>query len=178
MKRRLPLALTALALLMTALVSTTSGAPPQMFVTPLNSGEEPLAATHASHARGSAVFQLNASGTELSYILIASNINNVVQAHIHWPGAPGVNGPIVVWLHPSAPPALAGPTGAQDGVLATGTITTANFMGSLAGMPMSALVDALRSGNAYVNVHTNDGDATPNTGPGDFPGDEIRGQVD
>jgi hypothetical protein len=28
-----------------------------------------------------------------------------------------------------------------------------------------------------VNVHTNDGDATPDTGPGDFPGGEIRGQL-
>jgi hypothetical protein len=26
-------------------------------------------------------------------------------------------------------------------------------------------------------VHTNDGVAPPNTGPGDFPGGEIRGQV-
>lgn len=178
MKRRLPIALTAIALMTVALVSSTSGAPPQMFVTPLNSGEEPLAATHASHARGAAVFQLNASGTELSYRLIASNIDNVVQAHIHYPGAPGVNGPIVVWLHPSAPPALVGPTGAQNGVLATGTITTANFMGSLAGQPMSALVAALRSGNAYVNVHTNDGDPNTTLIPGDFPGGEIRGQVD
>ena len=33
------------------------------------------------------------------------------------------------------------------------------------------------SGNAYVNVHTNDGVDPPNTGPGDFPGGEIRGQV-
>jgi hypothetical protein len=178
MKRRLPFALTLLALLLTALVTSASGAPPQMFVTPINSGEEVLVDAHASHARGSAVFQLNASGTEMSYVLIASNIDNVVQAHIHYPGAPGVNGPIVVWLHPSAPPALTGPTGPQDGVLATGTITPANFMGSLAGQPMSALVAALRSGNAYVNVHTNDGDATPNEGPGDFPGGELRGQLD
>ena len=84
----------------------------------------------------------------------------------------------MVWLHPSAPPALMGPTGRQDGVLATGTITPANFVGSLAGQPMSALVDALRSGNAYVNVHTNDGVAPTNTGPGDFPGGELRGQLD
>jgi hypothetical protein len=26
-------------------------------------------------------------------------------------------------------------------------------------------------------VHTNDGVAPPDTGPGDFPGGEIRGQV-
>jgi hypothetical protein len=33
------------------------------------------------------------------------------------------------------------------------------------------------SGAAYVNVHTSDGVEPPNTGPGDFPGGEIRGQV-
>ena len=30
---------------------------------------------------------------------------------------------------------------------------------------------------AYVNVHTNDGVAPPNTGPGEFPGGELRGQL-
>ena len=36
---------------------------------------------------------------------------------------------------------------------------------------------AMRAGNTYVNVHTNDGAAPPNTGPGDFPGGEVRGQL-
>jgi len=35
----------------------------------------------------------------------------------------------------------------------------------------------MRDGGAYVNVHTNDGVAPGNTGPGDFPGGEIRGQL-
>src|SRR5262249_21762909 len=34
-----------------------------------------------------------------------------------------------------------------------------------------------RGGNTYVNVHTNDGVPPANTGPGDFPGGEIRGQI-
>ena len=38
------------------------------------------------------------------------------------------------------------------------------------------VLDKMRSGNAYVNVHTNDGVAPTNTGPGDFPGGEVRGQ--
>ena len=40
-----------------------------------------------------------------------------------------------------------------------------------------ALQAAVAAGNAYVNVHTNGGVAPPNTGPGDFPGGEIRGQL-
>jgi hypothetical protein len=62
-------------------------------------------------------------------------------------------------------------------VLATGTITAANLVGPLAGHPLSDLIAAMSTGNAYVNVHTNDGVGAPNSGPGDFPGGEIRSQV-
>jgi hypothetical protein len=44
-------------------------------------------------------------------------------------------------------------------------------------MPLSDLISALEAGNLYVNVHTNDFVAPTNTGPGDFPGGEIRGQL-
>jgi hypothetical protein len=40
------------------------------------------------------------------------------------------------------------------------------------------LLDAIRAGLAYVNVHTSDGATPGNTGPGDFQGGEIRGQLD
>jgi len=40
---------------------------------------------------------------------------------------------------------------------------------------IAELMNAIESGNAYVNVHTNDGIAPTNTGPGDYPGGEIRG---
>ena len=122
-------------------------------------------------AQGQAVFQLSDDGTSLTYRLNVANINNVVASHIHI-GAPDVAGPVVVFLF-GAVPAGGGRT---DGVLATGTITEANFVGPLAGHPFSDLLDAIESGNAYVNVHTNDGVAPTNTGAGDFPGGEIRGQ--
>jgi hypothetical protein len=125
--------------------------------------------------QGQAVFQLSKDGTELSYRLIASNINNVVAAHIHL-GPLGVNGPIVLFLFGSPPVPPGG--GAQNGVLNTGTATAANLIGPLTGMPMSALVTNIKEGNAYVNVHTNDGVAPTNTGCGDFPGGEIRGQIE
>ncbi len=121
---------------------------------------------------GELKLQLSDDGTALEYRLISSNITNVVQSHIHL--APeGVNGPIVVFLYGLVPPG----GGRTDGVLATGTITAADFIGPLAGHPLSDLIAAIEADTAYVNVHTNDGLDGPNTGPGDFPGGEIRGQV-
>ena len=150
------------------------------FGTPLDPDEEvmPAGIVNTSTARGSAIFQLSADGTELSYKLIVANIENVFQAHIH-SGPVGQNGGIVVWLYPSTAP-VAGPLGGGrlDGVIAEGTITAANLVNALQGQPLSALVALLSNGNAYVNVHTNDGVAPINTGPGDFPGGEMRGQVE
>jgi hypothetical protein len=146
------------------------------FGTSLSAAEEVPA--NSSTARGQAIFQLNADGTALTYKLIVANIENVFMAHIHL-GAPGTNGGVVVWLYPSTTPGAGEPNqGRVDGVIAEGTITADNLVGSLAGQPFSALVDALRSGGAYVNVHTSDGVDPGNTGPGDFPGGEVRGQVE
>jgi hypothetical protein len=67
--------------------------------------------------------------------------------------------------------------GRVNGPIAEGTLTAADFIGPLAGMSMADLVAQIQAGNAYVNVHTDDGVAPANTGPGDFPGGEIRGQI-
>jgi hypothetical protein len=149
------------------------------FGTPLSAENEvmPAGVVNTSNAVGNAVFQLSGDGTELSYKLIVANIENVFMAHIHR-GAPGTNGPIVVWLYPSTattPGPLGG--GRIQGVIAQGTITAANLIGSLAGEELSALLEVIGDGEAYVNVHTNDGVAPTNTGPGDFPGGEVRGQL-
>lgn len=150
------------------------------FGTPLASREEvmPPGVVNTSSAVGNAMFDLSPDGTELRYRLIVANIENVFQAHIH--SAPsGVNGGIVVWLYPST---AVGPVptggGRIDGVIAEGTITAADLVNALAGQPLSSLITLLSTGGAYVNVHTNDGVAPTNTGPGDFPGGEIRGQVE
>ena len=105
-------------------------------------------------AQGQAVFKLSADGSALEYRLIASNIVDVRQAHIHLRPAANVGtGGIVVWLYPDGPPAVLIP-GRHDGVLAEGTITSGNLRGGLAGKEISDLVAALDSGLAYVNVHT------------------------
>jgi hypothetical protein len=48
---------------------------------------------------------------------------------------------------------------------------------TLAGSPLSDLIEEIRGGNAYANVHTNDGVDPPNSGPGDYRLGEIRGQI-
>jgi hypothetical protein len=127
-------------------------------------------------AQGQATFHLSHDGESLSYRLNVANIENVIMAHIH-NAAPGVNGDIVVWLYPStAPNEPADPGGGPiQGSIADGVITAADLVGPLAGKSIADLVALLQSGNAYVNVHTNDGVDPANTGPGDFPGGEIRG---
>jgi len=84
-----------------------------------------------------------------------------------------------VWLYPStAPNAPLPPGGGRiDGVIAQGTFTSADLTGLLAGHPLSDLIEAMTTGNACVNLHTNDGVGVTNTGPGDFPGGEIRADI-
>jgi CHRD domain len=128
--------------------------------------------SNESLAQGQAIFHLSSDGTQLDYKLIAANIDNVVFAHIHL-GPPGVNGPVVAFLHGPAAPG----GGRFSGVLDQGTITAADLIGPLTGQDLTALVDAIRAGNTYVNVHTDDGVAPAGTGPGDLPAGEIRGQI-
>ncbi len=115
-------------------------------------------------AQGQAIFQLSKDGDELHYKLIVANIENVLMAHIHM--APvGENGGVVAWLYPDGPPPLL-IEGRFQGVLAEGVITAEDLVGALEGEKLTDLVSQMRSGNAYVNVHTL---ANP-------PG-EIRGQI-
>lgn len=169
-------ATTLAAVAVLALVTAVAAAPPQQprnFVAPLSASEE--TSPSDSTARGVGIFQLSADGTQLSYRLIASNIENVHMAHIHL-GPAGDDGPVVVWLYPSTTPGP-GPadSGRHDGVLATGTITAADLVGPLAGADLADLVDAIATGNAYVNVHTLS--TVLPAGLGNLPGGEIRGQL-
>lgn len=122
-------------------------------------------------ARGVAVFQLSPDGTTLHFQLIVANIKNVFAAHIHC-GVVGVNGPVAVTLFTGAPG-----SGRFDGVLASGDRMAPDAGNACGWMSLSQVVSAMESGGAYVNVHTNDGVAPANTGPGDFPGGEVRGQI-
>ena len=163
-----------------AIVSTAVAAN-RNFGTHLSGDEEvpPTGVVIDTLAQGQAIFQLSKDGSELHYKLIVAKIENVFQAHIH-KGPRGANGLIAVWLFPSTAP-VQGPFGAGriDGVIAEGTITTANLVNQAdTGITtLEQLLAEIEVGNAYVNVHTNDGVAPTNTGPGDFPGGEVRGQL-
>lgn len=169
MRKRVSL-LVSLVLILSLTSIGVASAQKTTFIAHLSGGGE--VPPRDSLGQGQVVFKLSDDGTALTYQLEVANIDNVVASHIHI-GPPGVIGPVVVFLYGTAAPGA----GRFDGVLASGTITPANFTGPLAGQPFSALLDAIESGNAYVNVHTNDGVPPTNTGPGDFPGGEIRGQI-
>jgi hypothetical protein len=159
----LPIALVAAALLASAVLAAR---PNQSwhFVAPL-SGDEEVPPT-SSQGRGVAIFHLSDDGMSLTYQLIASNIENITQAHIHCCAPAGATAGVEVWLYPEdgPPPELI--AGRHDGVLATGTITAEDMVNVLAGQPLSALVAEIQEGDAYVNVHTTQ-----------IPPGEIRGQL-
>lgn len=111
-------------------------------------------------AKGTAEFETTMSGKELKYKLTVEDIENVTAAHIHI-GKKGKSGPPVAGL-------FAGPKkeGKFSGTLGEGTITDTDLMGPMAGKTLKDLIKALRSGELYVNVHTDK-----------YPDGELRGQI-
>jgi hypothetical protein len=102
-----------------------------------------------TQATGTAQFQLSSDGKEINYDLTATNLNGFMMAHIHQ-GKSGENGqPITTPLQ-----------------MGKGKITSSDLQGSLAGKQISDLVDLMKNGGAYVNVHTNQNQ-----------NGEIRGQI-
>ena len=162
MKRRSLLTVAVLTGVLAVSAAVGAVGTPATHVATLSGAEEVPA--NDSQGRGVGIVRLSADGSTLEYRLNVANIENVTQAHIHLAAA-GANGPVVAWLYPAAPPAQLIP-GRSSGPLATGAITAADLVGPLAGQPLSELVEAIRSGRAYVNVHTSQ-----------FPPGEIRGQL-
>jgi hypothetical protein len=155
-------ALLTLSVLSTAVLSAFNGptsvfAQEQKFNSKLTGqGEVPPKTTEAT---GTAFFFYD--GKSMYYEVDVTNINNVTLAHIH-EGKTGVNGPVVVVLLNSE----SKPLGMVHGPLAQGSFTAADLKGPLSGKQLSDLVNMIKDGDAYVNVHT-----TQN------PEGEIRGQL-
>ena len=121
---------------------------------------------NTSSAAGTGVFTLSADGNTLTWNVTTTGLNNVVASHIHI-GGTEVAGPIVLPLYAAAK---------SNNPAISGSITRAAFTSPL-GVSFDGLIALMKQGDTYVNVHTDDGVAPPNTGPGDFPGGEIRGKI-
>lgn len=156
----------ALALAALVTIPALGGPPAQSnFRAHLSGGNEVPAVD--TNAQGQVTFQLSDDETSLDFRLMATNILEVSQAHIHC-GVPGVNGPVVVFLYGFIAPV----EGERFvGVLSEGTATAANLIPtSAAACPggianFEQLIAKMRAGQTYTNVHTLDN-----------PGGEIRGQ--
>jgi len=119
-----------------------------------------------SNGTGTFIASLDRGGTSISYTERFSGLSSsVTVSHIHF-AEPGVAGMFFVFLcgGGSKPPCPAA------GGTVTGTITAADVLAvpeqGITGGDFSDLLRILKSGNAYVNVHTVN-----------HLGGEIRGQV-
>ena len=102
----------------------------------------------------------NPQQSTLDYQLSISDLNGVVTgAHIH-KGSLGTNGPVVATLKTgnTFAGASASTSGTDGGgstsTSVSGTITSADLKGPLAGKQITDLIRLIEDGKAYVNVHT------------------------
>jgi CHRD domain len=121
---------------------------------------------------GSGSFQATVHGTSLTYTLSFSNLSSAAtQSHIHFAQA-GVNGGVFLFLCGSG--VTPGPAGTPTCPAGGGTVTRSVTAADILGLPLQGVaagdfagaVQIIRSGDAYVNVHTTS-----------HPAGEIRGQV-
>ena len=171
-KLYLILALVALLALLAAPVLATEGG--ELKATLTGFEEVPAISTAAS---GEFRAKVTSDGTAIEYTLTYSGLQNAFAAHIHL-GQKDVNGGVSAFLCGGGDKPIC-PTSAGT---VSGTIDAADVIGpagqGIAPGQFDELVAAMNAGATYANVHTNDNVAPPNTGPGDFPGGEIRGQID
>jgi hypothetical protein len=132
----------------------------------------------AASSPGSGFFRarIDRSGTSIEYELNYNGFQSVpFMAHIHL-GQRRVNGGIAVWLcgNPPATPPPGTPACPVPGGTVKGVITAGSVVGPagqlIAPGELAELIDAIRAGVTYANVHT-----TPESG-GIMAG-EIRGQI-
>jgi CHRD domain len=126
----------------------------------------------SSNAEGSFEATLESDDT-LSYRLTYSGLESAVtQSHIHF-AQKFASGGISVWLCET--PAVQSPQASFDtpcppSGTVTGTIVASNVIGpagqGIAASEFSALLEAMREGLTYANVHS-----------ASIPGGEIRGQI-
>jgi hypothetical protein len=117
---------------------------------------------------------IQSNETEIAWELEYSGLSGTAkQAHIHF-GQPFVAGGIVYWLCGSAdfPGPMntqfcpQGPSGTVKGVAKASDITPVTAQGITGANQFAKVIEAIRQGNAYANIHTDQS-----------KGGEIRGQL-
>ena len=129
----------------------------EIFRATLNGANEVPTLPTPTTATGQAT--ITVMGNLVSWRVEVANINNVSLGHIHT-GDAQTAGPVTQNLTPT-----------------TGSFTATTVIAQGSAVVTDQLLVDMRAGNTYVNIHTNDGVAPTNTGPGDYPGGEIRGQL-
>lgn len=133
----------------------------------------------SSTGRGEARLRIDGRGdtATIDYELTYNGLEgDVVQAHLH-AGQRGVNGGIVAFLcaNSTTLPLPSPPSGTPSCPLRSGTVAGTLDAGDIVGLAqgqgfaageMAAVVEALRAGVVYVNVHTTV-----------VPSGEVRGQL-
>jgi len=181
------LSVAAAAVLATCAMSSASAdSGKSSFSTTLN-GYQETPVTINSAGSGEFAAKINKDGTEIQYVLNYRDLaTNVLQSHIHF-GRPGLTGGIVLFLctnlNPPAgvpvPPACPQAPVGGDTATVTGTLTAANLLvPNVANVALptqgidpgaagfAEIVQAIRNGAAYANVHTSK-----------VPSGEIRGAL-
>lgn len=119
-------------------------------------------------AAGTAAFSLRSD--TLRWTINMTQITNVTAGHIHV-GGPEEAGGVLLNL-----------VGTPSNTQISGLVTRNTYVAPSApnaGVTFDSLFKLMRVNKAYVNIHTNltTNDPTNNSGPGDFPAGEIRGQT-
>jgi hypothetical protein len=91
-------------------------------------------------ASGTATIEVSEDGEEISYQFQVQNLQNPTAAHIHC-GGPEENGPIGLTLY-------------SNGVFTPGTAAAPDEGNECGWETLDDVVEAMRNGQAYVNVHT------------------------
>ena len=121
---------------------------------------------------GTGTFTATITSSKLTYTLTYSGLSSdAFMAHIHF-AQKSVNGGIFIWLcgsaakpGPAGTPTCPAKGGTVTGVATPASVQTVGDQNVTAG-DFNGAITIIRSGNAYVNVHTVN-----------FGGGEIRGQL-
>ncbi len=168
---RLSLRITALSVAFAATCALADHGDSRKFFSTTLRGYEEVPAVNTA-ASGNIELRIRNDEQSVEYTLKYSGLQGAVtQAHIHFAQA-GVNGGIMVWLCGTA--ALPGPAGTPACPVGSGSVSGTFGAPQVIGpagqqipaTDLASVIDALRGGVSYANVHTSLS-----------PGGEIRGQI-